>query len=398
MGVAMQVTAGPDGFLTTSGDPGFALNVVLTDYLRATQEEGDKALETTLPRLRKELSKRELVSLIGVIHRRLAWIEQHEHELAEPQSWQRRLSRLAKNLYSPKLPFEAADLASMVAAHRVTRALWWFGPEELVVAFAETHDLPPELATELRRYQAELKGKFQNQAGYQVAVQHVHMLLWHDENDPFDPKHCWSETIRGDLREMTGPARTHWKALFRHIKGNAPAKPSKGWQKEAQARLAAIGEKEFVDRLAAWFAPFQRQVPQSLSVPGSHVLRGLLWYAALIDDPALGPILLMLLDAKWKAKRNVEKTMVALVGVLAAQPPAVRWAPLQRLQLEWGTTSGQIEDLLRATAGELGISADELRAQGLLKSPPGFGDLLDKMMERLQSARFAIGIVDPRAR
>jgi len=106
----------------------------------------------------------------------------------------------------------------------------------------------------------------------------------------------------------------------------------------------------------------------------------------------------MLLDAKWKAKRNVEKTMVALLGVLVAQPPAVRWAPLQRLQLEWGTTSGQIEDLLRTTAGELGISADQLRAQGLLRSPPGFGDLLDKMMERLQSARFAIGIVDPRAR
>lgn len=36
----MLVTAGPDGFLTTSGVVGFATQVLLTDYLRECQTRG----------------------------------------------------------------------------------------------------------------------------------------------------------------------------------------------------------------------------------------------------------------------------------------------------------------------------------------------------------------------
>jgi len=91
--------------------------------------------------------------------------------------------------------------------------LWTFGPEELLVTFVEANDLTPELAAELRLFQAELKGqlgsmKYQSRAGYQVAVQHVHMLLWRDGNDPLDRSRCWSEIVRGDLRAMVGERQT----------------------------------------------------------------------------------------------------------------------------------------------------------------------------------------------
>jgi hypothetical protein len=46
--------------------------------------------------------------------------------------------------------------------------------------------------------------------------------------------------------------------------------------------------------------------PQPLSLAGSHVLRGMLWYAALTKDPGLGPVALTPFDAHWKAKRNVD--------------------------------------------------------------------------------------------
>jgi hypothetical protein len=367
----MQVTMGPDGFLATEEVADYAAHVILSDYLRARQETGGTALERVLPRLRKELSKRELVSLIRAIHARIAWIASEERALSEPRRWQEFLAQLLRNLYAPSLPFEEADLIRLLEGHRRYSMLWSFGPEELVGAFLATRDLSPALANELRRFQAELKGgsgqgKYQSQASYQSAVQQVHMMLWHDEGDALDPARCWSDLVRGDLRAMTGAGKAAWKALFRHIKGNAPAKPSPSWRKEGEKRLAAIGLDEFRERFTAWLAPFESGAPQALSVAGSHVLRGLLWYAALAGDPRIAATALVLLDAKWKAKRNVDKAMVALVAVLETLAPAEAWPALVRLQQQWPTTSGQIERLLKKIAAALGIGEEELAARGLL--------------------------------
>src|SRR5579864_1595922 len=227
----MQVTMGPDGFLATEDVADYAAQVILSDYLRERQETGGAALERILPRLRKELGKRELVSLIRAIHARIAWIVSEERSLSEPRRWQEFLAQLARNLYAPNLPFEEADLIRILEGHRRYSMLWSFGPEELVGAFLAMRDLSPALANELRRFQAELKGgsgqgKYQNQASYQSAAQQVHMMLWHDEGDALDPARCWSDLVRGDLRAMPGPRKAAWKTLFRHIKGNAPAKPS----------------------------------------------------------------------------------------------------------------------------------------------------------------------------
>jgi hypothetical protein len=274
-----------------------------------------------------------------------------------------------------------------VEGHRRYVALWSFGAEELVGAFLATHDLSPDLGNELRRFQAELKGgggqgRYPSQASYQSAVQQVHMMLWHDEGDALDPGRCWSDLVRGDLRAMLGPRKAAWKALFRHIKGNAPAKPSPSWRKEAEKRLAALGLDEFRERFFAWLAPFERGEPQSLSVAGSHVLRGLLWYAALANDPRVVATALTLLDAKWKAKRNVDKTMVALVSVLETLAPAEAWPALARLQQRWPTTGGQIERLLKKIAGELGIGEAELAERGLLQERDISADV-EKYMARL---------------
>src|ERR1700747_3163620 len=106
----MQVTMGPDGFLATEDVADYAAHVILSGYLRESQAAGGEALERILPRLRKELGKRELVSLIRAIHFRIAWIPGEERPLFEPRRWQEFLAQLARNLYAPNLPFEEADL------------------------------------------------------------------------------------------------------------------------------------------------------------------------------------------------------------------------------------------------------------------------------------------------
>jgi hypothetical protein len=396
----MQVTAGPDGFLATVDTPDYPAHVLLSEHLRERQTDAGTALERALPRLRKELSKPELVALIRAIHARIAWIGEHERELSNPRHWQDFLAQLARNLYAASLPFEAADLTQMLEGHRRHRALWGFGPEELLVAFLETHDLTPELASGLRRFQAELQGvpggmKYQSQAGFQVAAAHVHMLLWHDEGDPLDPRQCWSDVVRHDLRAMTGERKAHWKALFRHIKGNAPAKPAKSWIKEGEKRLAAVSPEDFADRFRAWLQPFKSAEPQRLSVAGSHVLRGLLWYAALTRDPDVAEPALVLLDAQWKAKRNLDKVMVSLVNVLETLPPVTAWPSLLRLQQEWPTSSLQVERFLKKTAAELGITEEELKARALLKPKLDLDELTARYMERLAGMRAAVRVRNP---
>ena len=397
----MQVTSGPDGFITTSDIGDYSDQALLTEYLHQRQIDGDAVLARVLSQLRKQLSKREQVALVRIIHRRIGWIAEHEGELAEPRRWQGFLSQLAYKLYSPKLPFEAEDLAILLDSHRQHAALWWFGPEELLVAFVETHDIPADLAAALRRYQAELKGdpgskKFQNQSSYQVASQHVHMLLWHDENDALDPSRCWSEAIRGDVRNMTGARRAHWKALLRHIKGNAPAKPPE----------AGLGKQSSISRRPD-IANFSTG-----STPGSSVLqrqtatpeRGWQPYSARpavvrCADRQFGDSTNGAASARCQMEGKAERRegMVALVPVIERMPLETAWPAVVRLQQSWGTTSGQIEELLRKIAAELGVPDHELRARSLLKAPPSLDEHVEKFMDRLKAAKFIIGL-DPRAR
>jgi hypothetical protein len=87
-GVPVQVTIGPDGFVANSELDNYAAHVRLTEYLQERQADGGKAIERVLPRLRKELSKSELVALIRAIHARIVWIAEHDGELSDPGRWQ----------------------------------------------------------------------------------------------------------------------------------------------------------------------------------------------------------------------------------------------------------------------------------------------------------------------
>jgi hypothetical protein len=85
-----------------------------------------------------------------------------------------------------------------------------------------------------------------------------------------------------------------------------------GWARDAEARLAEVGLDDVREQFCVWFAPFRSGQPLPLSVAGSHVLKGLIWYAALTHDEDVKEGALGLLDVKWKQKRNIDKSMIAL--------------------------------------------------------------------------------------
>jgi hypothetical protein len=104
----------------------------------------------------------------------------------------------------------------------------------------------------------------------------------------------------------------------------------------------------------------------------------------------LPPVALALLDTKWKAKKNVDKVMVALVTILETRPAAEAWPSLLRLQQEWPTTSVQVERFFKETAAGFGISEEELKARALLKPRLDIGRRAEDLVEKLMEARVMI--------
>jgi hypothetical protein len=111
---------------------------------------------------------------------------------------------------------------------------------------------------------------------------------------------------------MKGKRKENWRRLLKHIRGNAPKNMPSSWAEEAADRLEAVGIDDFKQQLSHWFDPFRSGELLPLSIPGSHILKGLVWYVAVSGDETAKQTALWLLDVKWKQKRNMQKSMTAL--------------------------------------------------------------------------------------
>ena len=260
----------------------------------------------------KKLPKRQIIDLIEAILRRYAWLREHDTEVVDAHVARLKLVKLLRFLYTKKLPCTEADLRMMLD---LTVPLLDYiapdGPVDYVMEYIKDNDLTPELCESLRNFQTNLQ-EVGSVASMQSLRQRLHTLLFMDEWEPLNPAKCWSESIRRDFRAMEGERKSNWRRLLKHIRGNAPQLMPPAWAREAAERLAAVGIEDFNQQLALWFAPFRSGQPLPLSVAGSHVLKGLVWYAAVSGDENAKQTALWLLEVKWKQKRNTEKSMTAL--------------------------------------------------------------------------------------
>jgi hypothetical protein len=368
----MAATIGPDGFVCMTGDPLAREHAALNAFL-AVRGAGSRPVdEAAFTDLKKSCTKAELVAVVLAIYARLDALEAHRGELREASHIADALARLARYLYAAKPPFGADDLVVMLAAHRRHAVLWFVAPPEIVADYVGDNDLTPALAAAIRSYQDAFQAalrqrQYTGQAAQQAAQQHLHLLRWLDAWDEIDLDRCWSEIIRRDLRAMTGAEAARWRGLLRHIKGNMPTKPAARWSKAGERLLRTVGIDDFRSRLSGWLQPLRPGAELPLSVAGSHVLRGLLWYAALTQDAATIAVALSVVDATWKPKRTAEKVAVGLMPLLESMPAAAAWPALERLQRQWPMPGGQIERLLKKTAAALGIDEAELMERGLLQ-------------------------------
>lgn len=335
---------GPDGFLLAPDDPLRDAQLRLNDYLLAEEQRADARTPFDVAPWKK-LSKRDLPGQIQAVLKRLAWLDRHDAELENAHLARIRLSELLGVLYTFKFPSTEQDLIALLdLTTPLLGRIAPYGPVEEVVTYVKENDLTAGLCRALRDFRDHLRDEMSTgQAAMQSLRQQIHMLLWMDEWEPLDPARCWSECIRRDFRNMDGVRRVKWRALLKHLRGNAPVRMPASWAREAAHRLANVGLEDFREHIHLWFAPFRTGEPLPLSVAGSHVLKCFIWFCAVAQDEDLKNCALWLLDVKWKQKRNVEKAMVAL--------------------------------------GQFGIRKEELRARQLIKPepPPPGPALLEKL-------------------
>src|SRR5258705_10045312 len=86
-------------------------------------------------------------------------------------------------------------------------------------------------------------------ASMQSLRQQLHLLLWLDEWEPLDPARCWSDCVRRDFRAFSGERRMRWRALLKHLRGNAPVRMPAGWSREAEPLLTGVGLDDFREQL-----------------------------------------------------------------------------------------------------------------------------------------------------
>ena len=306
------IVPGPDGFLPRQDDPLRAEQDRLSEYLLA--EEGRSAqTQMDLGPWRK-LAKKGLASTILAILRRFRWLREHDSELPNADLARIRLAKLLRALYKVKAKYNESELRSLLdATTPLLGQMEPYGPVELTGEFLKADDLTKELCASLRNFQSNLREEMSvSQASMQSLRQQLHMMLWMDEWEPLDPARCWSECVRRDFRSFAGERRKNWRALLKGLRGNAPVRMPAGWAKQAEAALNAVGLDDFREQMQIWFAPFHAGQPVPLSVAGSYVIKGLIWYGAVARDEEVKEICLGLLGAKWKQKKNVEKALTAL--------------------------------------------------------------------------------------
>ena len=184
----------------------------------------------------------------------------------------------------------------------------------------EEHGWSPELAQAFKDWIPTI-GTSRTDQDYRAKAE---WFLWFEDVLRVDETACWSHRVKRDLRMMTKKQREQWRSLIDNPSFTIREAPTKHWLKAAPAKYQKIGAAEFRKRFAAWFAAFAQDEKLRLTVTGRNILRVLIWYALIAEDPAVDRALGGFASAQWKTKENARcasQAEMAFSYVLAQRSP-----------------------------------------------------------------------------
>lgn len=247
---------------------------------------------------------------------------------------------LVESLYI-KLPpkLEPSDACSIIAATRHTcghgRAI---EPIELAkVAFAG-RSFTPELFAAVRQYRDRLSSLHSSQITSTLGE--IAVILWQDPHEPLKPKRCLSSGIRNGFHNLESSRREAWSGLLACVDRTARRKPDKAWVSMANVAVRDFGERDFMEDFAEWLTVPSGKV--ALSTGGRHVLKSLIWMAALCGPDRLDEVLPMLVDLEYASPTSAAHLIYAIAYWLDSRPDVFAEPHRERLRSKWPKVGDQV--------------------------------------------------------
>jgi hypothetical protein len=354
----------PDGFVTHSNDPlrhaHEQINFWMVEMEEAASKRQYHALFLDAKSLKKKFDSSQLANLLQAAIIRAQFRNDQM------------IYRILLPLAAIPIPLGDEQLNPLLEASIGRAQCTW--PREAVCEHIEVEFNRRPLNAETWRLLHLLHSGMagDNSIEGQALRRRLAVLSWHDPYDALDPKKCWSEAIRRDLRAMSENQRKPWNAVFAAIPVSDNTEPPNKWKKAAESHVTEIGAGPFRKQLLEWLAPFRGPEPVRLSMVGSHILKALLWYCRTLRDPEVDSAAFALLYTKWRNKEFVFRPLTVLAGNIAALPAEEAWPMLLHIQGVLGAkASARLEKIVKQVGAQQGLSEEELRSYGLLKTQSG---------------------------
>lgn len=180
------------------------------------------------------------------------------------------------------------------------------------------------------------------------------------------PGEYWTDAIIADLHAMEPGLREWWERLLVHASSAASGAPSPRWLSEGAKHLNSLGADRFAGALLRWLSGIGRGEQTLMLDRKVDLLRGLVWYCRLVDDPRIPTLLcdvgLACLKKVPSGVLRAQKGANACINTLGALPDADAIAQLARMRLRVKNRAviKTIDKALDAIAARAGLSREEM--------------------------------------
>jgi hypothetical protein len=269
----------------------------------------------------------DLILTLRALGRRLLWLAEKRKQSQEHLVWSCSLSNVARQLLERGPALGERELIALMECDR--KAIGFSEPLfALVVAHVRAHGYSPELVRAMESWHTSMHGTIAA-----MELRHkIGWLLWFDDVSDIDEASCWSNRLRKDLRGAPAAARGAWRHLIETVSFGSGEKPPKKWLKPAAAALSAVGRDRFCKKMRDWFAPFRSSEALRLTITGRDILRNLMFYALLAEDPGVDEAVSWFALARWKTKKDqacVAKILPTFVYVMIQRSHELAYQTLE---------------------------------------------------------------------
>lgn len=259
------------------------------------------------------------------------------------------LNELTTSCYQlrPKLTEAAALAVLRTAFHTCGHGADTQPPLDLALAHFRNKPYNADLFAAVHAYRAALSHT-RNTTAQQLKAK-LEFILWQDWSHQKKWKTCWTAHIRADVARMPAQERQRWSRLFQQFQLLPHIEPTKKWIAACRPALEELSRRAFCDRVAEWMGSSGPLAEQraSLSTPGSHALKNLIWCAAVTEDASLDTSFLPLVDIRWKNPGPLTKVAGALAYLWSRRDPRMAVQALERIAKPFAYPGGKIEHYYR---------------------------------------------------